>query len=50
MTPFVGGQVDICKAFGIDIPDGCAPLYRSRLAPEKLRGWPKKPQAVKLER
>ena len=49
ITPFVGGQVDICKAFGIDIPEGCAPLYRSRKAPEKRRGRPKKPQAVKLE-
>jgi len=26
ITPFVGDQVDICKAFGIDIPNGCAPL------------------------
>ena len=25
ITPFVGSQVDICKAFGFDIPDGCAP-------------------------
>ena len=49
ITPFVGDQMDICKAFGIGIPDGCAPLYRSRKAPEKRRGRPKKPQAVKLE-
>ena len=49
ITPFVGDQVDICKAFGIDIPEGCAPLYRSRKAPEKRRGRPRKPQAVKLE-
>lgn len=49
ITPFVGDQVDICKAFGIDIPDGCAPLYRSRKVPEKRRGRPKKPATVKLE-
>lgn len=49
ITPFVGDQVDICKAFGIDIPEGCAPLYQSRKAPEKRRGRPKKPQPVKLE-
>ena len=30
ITPFVGPQVDICKAFGFDIPDGCAPTYTSR--------------------
>jgi len=49
ITPFVGDQVDICKAFGIDIPEGCAPLYRSRKAPAKRPGRPKKPKAVKLE-
>lgn len=29
VTPFVGAQVDICKAFGL-IPEGCAPVYVSR--------------------
>jgi hypothetical protein len=28
ITPFVGTQVDICEAFGFEIPEGCAPAYR----------------------
>ncbi|MDR1165454.1 MAG: transposase [Deltaproteobacteria bacterium] len=27
ITPFVGNQLDICKEFGIKVPDGCAPTY-----------------------
>lgn len=42
ITPFVGKQVQICKAFGIDIPDRCAPGYTSRKAREKKRGRPPK--------
>lgn len=30
ITPFVGSQVDICKAFGFSIPDNCAPVYVSK--------------------
>jgi hypothetical protein len=30
ITPFVGKQVDICEAFGFDMPKGCAPTYTSR--------------------
>lgn len=30
ITPFVGAQVDICNAFGFEIPEGCAPDYVSR--------------------
>ena len=33
ITPFVGSQVDICRAFGFDIPDGCAPVYVSKAKP-----------------
>lgn len=33
ITPFVGLQVDICKEFGIDIPQNCAPQYVSRKKP-----------------
>jgi hypothetical protein len=40
ITPFVGAQVDICKAFGFEIPDGCAPTYTSRKKPERKRGRP----------
>jgi len=42
ITPFVGAQVDICKAFGFDIPEGCAPTYVSRQKPPRKRGRPPK--------
>ena len=41
ITPFVGAQADICKAFGIDIPKGCEPNYKSK-KPGKKRGRPRK--------
>lgn len=49
ITPFVGAQVDICDAFGITIPEGCAPKYRSRKVEPKRRGRPSKPAVEKLE-
>ena len=42
VTPFVGAQVDICEAFGFDIPEGCAPAYMSRQKPPRKRGRPPK--------
>jgi len=42
ITPFVGTQVDICEAFGFEIPDGCAPAYVSRHKPPRKRGRPPK--------
>lgn len=49
ITPFVGEQVQICKAFGFDIPDGCAPVYVSKAKPTiKKRGRPAKPKTEKL--
>ena len=43
ITPFVGTQVDICEAFGFEIPKGCAPAYASRQKSEHKRGrTPKK--------
>lgn len=42
ITPFVGEQVDICKAFGFDIPEGCAPAYISRKKESKHCGRPRK--------
>ena len=43
ITPFVGSQVDICRAFGFDIPDGCAPVYVSKAKPvTRKRGRPAK--------
>ena len=40
ITPFVGAQVDVCEAFGFDIPEGCAPTYTSRQKPARKRGRP----------
>ena len=42
ITPFVGAQVDICEAFGFEIPEGCAPAYVSRQKPARGRGRPPK--------
>lgn len=41
ITPFVGDQLTIAKAFGFDIPKGCEPGYISRAVGRK-RGRPKK--------
>ena len=37
ITPFVGKQVEIAKAFGLDIPVGCEPGYKSKKSREKKR-------------
>jgi hypothetical protein len=42
ITPFIGAQVDICEAFGFEIPEGCAPTYVSRQKPPRKRGRPPK--------
>lgn len=50
ITPFVGPQVDICKAFGFDIPENCAPLYVSKARPTAgKRGRPAKPKTENQE-
>ncbi len=49
ITPFVGAQVDICKAFDFQIPQGCAPLYPSRKKLPQRRGRPPKTR-VEFER
>ena len=41
ITPFVGKQIDICKAFGFEIPEGCAPEYVVRKTNKGKRGRPK---------
>lgn len=43
ITPFVGAQVNICKAFDVTIPDGCSPDYISKRKQPKRRGRPRKP-------
>jgi len=48
ITPFIGAQVDICEAFGFDIPEGCAPTYTSRQKSERKRGRPPK-KAVEVD-
>lgn len=50
ITPFVGSQVDICRAFGFDIPGGCAPVYVSKAKPmTRKRGRPAKAKTENLE-
>ena len=50
ITPFVGSQVDICKAFGFTIPDGCAPVYVSKAKPvSRKRGRPANPKVENQE-
>lgn len=50
ITPFVGSQVDICKAFGFTIPDGCAPVYVSKAKPvSRKRGRPASPKVENQE-
>ena len=40
ITPFVGTQVDICEAFGFEIPEGCTPVYKSCQKSKHKRGRP----------
>lgn len=49
ITPFVGAQKDICKAFGFDIPEGCGTEYKSRKVSPKRRGRTAKAKTVKLD-
>lgn len=50
ISPFVGDQVEICKAFGFDIPSGCAPTYTSKSKPTTTkRGRPAKPKTEAQE-
>ena len=49
ITPFVGGQLDICEAFGFKMPEGCTPKYASRKKSAPRRGRPSKPRTTTLE-
>lgn len=42
ITPFIGAQISICKAFGFKVPAGCAPAYIPRQQPKRKRGRPPK--------
>lgn len=46
ITPFVGKQIDICEAFGFEIPEGCAPEYVVRKTSKGQRGRPRKNKVV----
>jgi len=47
ITPFVGTQVDICRAFGFDIPADCVSDYTSRQITKRKRGRLPKPKTEK---
>ena len=46
ITPFVGKQIDIAKAFGFEIPNGCDAKYKSKKSREKKIGRPAKAKVV----
>lgn len=46
ITPFVGKQIDICKTFGFEIPEGCDAKYRPRKTRDKKPGRPKKSKPI----
>ena len=37
MTPFVGAQLQICEAFGLTVPEECAPGYTSKRVAKRGR-------------
>jgi hypothetical protein len=41
-TPSAGAQLDICREFGFEIPDGCAPVHtpRAYASRKKLKRGP----------
>ena len=49
ITPFISGQVDICDAFGFEIPAGCAPEYVVRKTNKGKPGRPRKNKLVVKE-
>ena len=46
ITPFVGDQVGICKAFGFEIPEGCSPDYVLKQTFTHRRGRPRKKKTI----
>lgn len=46
ITPFIGKQIEICDAFGFDIPDGCSPEYAVRRTNKGKPGRPRKNRLV----
>jgi hypothetical protein len=49
ITPFIGRQVDICEAFGFEVPQGCAPLtYTFEKNLIRKRGRPPKKRRLRI--
>ena len=46
ITPFVGVQLDICDAFGFEVPKGCGPDYRVKKTNKGKRGRPRKKPVI----
>lgn len=46
ITPFIGKQIDICEAFGFEIPEGCSPEYAVRKTNKGKPGRPRKNKLV----
>lgn len=46
ITPFIGKQLDICEAFGLNIPNGCSPEYTARKINQGKAGRPRKNKIV----
>lgn len=46
ITPFIGKQLDICEAFGLNILNGCSPEYTARKINQGKAGRPRKNKIV----
>ena len=49
ITPFIGDQIRICKAFHIEIPKGCSPDYISKQGITHKRGRPRKNKTIEYD-
>lgn len=50
ITPFVGKQIDIANAFGLEIPNGCDAKYKSKKSCEKKAGRPTNAKVISKEK
>lgn len=46
ITPFIGKQIEICEAFGFNVPEGCSPEYAVRRTNKGKPGRPRKNKVV----
>jgi hypothetical protein len=49
ITPFVGDQIAISKAFGFTVPEGCSPDYVSKQTFTHRRGRPRKTKTIERD-